>query len=283
MAVQIDRYGGPEVLVLREIPNPVPRPGEVLVKLAYSGINFMDIHTREGKYAHSRTYPQALPTTLGIEGSGVVELVGSEVSDLVPGDRVAYCLAWGSYAEFAAVPAARVVRLPDAISLEVAAATLFHGLTAHYLANDVGRLGPGISAAVLAASGGIGQILVQLGARAGAEIYAVTSSRQKATSAEARGAAKGILYDEGAFADAIRELTGGLGVDVVYDPVGKPTFRDSLRSARRKGLGCQLRKRRRLRPRHRSDRAWREWLSILDAPSPRRSPARCEHASRTGR
>jgi NADPH2:quinone reductase len=235
-AVQIDRYGGPGTSHLRDIPKPVPGPRDVLIKLACSGVNFMDIHTRQGKYATSRTYPQSLPTTLGIEGAGVIEQVGSEVADFKPGDRVAYCLVWGSYAEFASIPADRVVHVPDAIPLELAAASLFHGLTAHYLANDLGRLAPAVTCLVLAASGGIGQLLVQLGVRAGATVYAATSSEHKAAAVRRHKPDAVLLYDGGRFADAVRELTDGNGVDVVFDPIGKPTFRDSLRAARTKGL-----------------------------------------------
>jgi len=237
-AIQIDRYGGPEVLVRRELPIPEPGPGEVLIRLEYSGINFMDIHTREGKYAESRTYPQKMPTTLGIEGAGIVAKLGEGVSDFAEGDRVAYCISWGSYADYAVVPAWRVVKVPDALSLEVAAAAMFHGLTAHYLANDLGKFGPGVTALVHAASGGIGQMLVQLGKRAGATILAATSTEEKAEVARRCGAAHAFLYD--GFADKARALTGGKGVDVVFDPIGKATFRESLRSARIKGLIVQF-------------------------------------------
>jgi len=236
LAIQIDRYGGPEVLELRQIDKPTPGPDELLIKLAWSGVNFMDIHTRQGKYAQSRTYPQLLPTTLGIEGSGIVEATGRDVEGFKAGDRVAYCLAWGSYAEYATVPAHRVTFVPEELSLEIAAASLFHGLTAHYLACDLGQLAPGVSCLVHAASGGIGQLLVQLGVRAGATVYAVTSTGPKAAAARQRGATAALLYDDGRFADVVRDLTGGHGVDVVFDPVGKPTFRDSLRAARTKGL-----------------------------------------------
>jgi NADPH:quinone reductase len=130
-AIQIDRYGGPEVINLRELPVPSPGPGEVLIRLAYSGINFMDIHTRQGKYAASRTYPQKVPTTLGIEGAGNIEGVGSGVDDFRVGDKVAYCLSWGSYADYAIVAQWRVVHVPEQVPLELAAASMFHGLTAH--------------------------------------------------------------------------------------------------------------------------------------------------------
>jgi NADPH2:quinone reductase len=235
-AIQIERYGGPEVVVSRELPIPSPGPGEVLIRLAYSGINFMDIHTRQGKYAGSRTYPQSLPTTLGIEGAGTIEAMGGEVAGFQIGDRVSYCLSWGSYADFAVVAAWRVVQVPGELPLELAAASMFHGLTAHYLANDLGKLGPGVTCLVHSASGGIGQLLVQLGARLGATVYATTSTEAKAEVARKHGAAAVFLYEGGRFADRIREATEGRGVDVVFDPVGRPTFRDSLRATRIKGL-----------------------------------------------
>lgn len=237
-AIQIDRYGGPEVLTRRELPIPGPAHGEILIRLEYSGVNFMDIHTREGKYANSRTYPQKMPTTLGIEGAGTVAKLGEGVTDFAEGDRVAYCISWGSYADYAVVPAWRVVKVPDALSLEMAAAATFHGLTAHYLANDLGKFRPGVTALVHAASGGIGQMLVQLGKRAGASILATTSTMEKAEVASRCGAAHAFLYD--GFADKVRELTGGKGVDVVFDALGKATFRDSLRAVRTKGLIVQF-------------------------------------------
>jgi NADPH:quinone reductase len=235
-AIQIDRYGGPEVLVRRELAIPAPGPGEVLVRLKYSGINFMDIHTRQGKYAGSRTYPLSLPTTLGVEGAGNVAALGQGVEGFREGDPVAYCISWGSYADYAVVPAWRVVPVPDALPLDMAAAATFHGLTAHYLAADIGKLAPGVTCLVLSASGGIGQLLVQLGRRMGATVYAATSSQAKAAVARERGAAEAFLYENGKYADTVRELTNGRGVDVVFDPIGRPTFRDTLRATRTKGL-----------------------------------------------
>jgi NADPH2:quinone reductase len=235
-AIQINRYGGPEVLVHSELPVPHPGTGEVLIRIAYSGINFMDIHTRQGKYAQSSTYPQSLPTTLGIEGAGTIEGIGIGVSGFRVGDRVAYCLVWGSYADYAVVAAWRVVHVPEALSLELAAASMFHGLTAHYLAYDLGKLGPGVTCLVHAASGGIGQLLVQLGAHLGATVYATTSTEAKAQVARDRGANDVFLYGDGRFVDSVRAATGGRGVDVVFDAVGKPTLRDSMRAIRKKGL-----------------------------------------------
>lgn len=235
-SIQIDRYGGPEVLVHRDIAMPIAAAGEVLIRLTHAGINFMDIHTREGKYAQSQTYKVGLPTTLGMEGAGEIVTVGAGVTDCKPGDRVAYCIAWGSYAEYAVVPAWRVVKVPAALPLEMAAACVFHGFTAHYLAHDVGRLAPGVTCLIHAASGGIGQILIQLAKRLGATVYATTSSPAKAQVARERGADLAVLYENGGFADAIREATHGRGVDVVFDSVGKATLRDSFRATRKRGL-----------------------------------------------
>jgi NADPH2:quinone reductase len=234
--VQIDRYGGPEVVVRRELPIPEPKAGEVLVRVLRAGVNFMDVHTREGKYANSQTYAVSLPCTLGMEGAGEIVAVGADVIDLAVGDRVAWCIVWGSYAEYAAVPAWRCVKVPDALPLDMAAASLFHGITAHYLADDVGQLAPGRSCLIHAASGGIGQILVQLAKRAGARVFATTSSAEKAAVARACGADVALLYDDGRFADAVRAATGGQGVDVVFDPIGKATLRDSFRATRKRGL-----------------------------------------------
>lgn len=234
--IQIDRWGGLAAMTRRDIAVPVPPAGAILVRLRCAGINFMDIHTCEGKYADSRTYQVSLPCTLGMEGAGDVVAVGAGVDEPAIGDRVAWCIVWGSYAEYAVVPAWRAVRLPDALSYELAAAALFHGLTAHYLAHDVGALAPGRSCLVHAASGGIGQILVQLAKRAGARVFATTSSEEKAALARARGADVALCYDDGGFADAVRAANGGEGVDVVFDPIGKATLRDSFRAARKRGL-----------------------------------------------
>ncbi|MCB9958306.1 MAG: quinone oxidoreductase [Rhodospirillaceae bacterium] len=233
-AYQIDTYGDESVVVLRDVPVPEIAADEVLVRLHYAGINFMDIHTRQGKYRQSETYKVAVPTTLGMEGAGVIETVGAAVDGLQPGQRVAYCLSWGSYAEFAAVPAWRIVPLPDAITMPVAAASLFQGLTAHYLIHDVGRLGPASTCLVHAASGATAQIMIQMATALGATVLATTSTPEKAAVARARGAARVFAYEE--FADGARQATEGRGVDVVFDAIGAPTFRQSLRSLRKKGL-----------------------------------------------
>jgi NADPH:quinone reductase-like Zn-dependent oxidoreductase len=235
-AIIIERYGGPEVLQHRDIAIPEPGPGEVLVNVACAGINFMDIHTRQGKYADSRTYPVRLPCTLGMEGSGRVAALGPDVAQLALGDRVAWCIVWGSYAEYACIPAARLARLPDDISFELAAAAMFQGCTAHYLVVDVARLQAGSTCLVHAASGSIGQLLIQMAKRLGAHVFATASTQQKCAIAAARGADHTMLYGNGAFADVVRSATGGRGVDVVFDSLGKATLRDSMRSARVRGL-----------------------------------------------
>ncbi len=239
-AITIDRYGGPEVLQRRDIPVPEPGPQDVLVKVACAGINFMDIHTRQGKYASSKTYPVRLPCTLGMEGAGEIVKVGREVgravTRLARGDRVAWCISWGSYAEYACVPAARAAKLPDAISFEAAAAGIFQGSTAHYLVHDVARLAPGSTCLVHAASGSIGQILIQMAKRLGSTVFATASTSEKCDVARRLGADHAMLYDSGRFADAIRDATGGRGVDVVFDSVGRTTLRDSFRATRVRGL-----------------------------------------------
>ncbi|CAN5452568.1 quinone oxidoreductase [soil metagenome] len=236
-AITIEQYGGPEVVRLRDdAPMPVPAAGEVLVRVADAGINFMDIHTRQGKYRQSRTYPVRLPCTLGMEGAGKVVALGADVGHLAIGDRVAWCIAWGSYAEYAAIPAARAARLPDAVSYELAAASMFQGCTAHYLVEDVAQMREGSSCLVHAASGSIGQILIQMAKRRGATVFATASTADKLAIATQRGADHVMTYDDGGFADAIRAATGGRGVDVVFDSLGKSTLRDSFRAARTRGL-----------------------------------------------
>lgn len=235
-SIQIHRYGGPEVLQHLDVPVPVAAPGTLLVRMHHAGINFMDIHTRQGKYEKSRTYPVRLPCTLGMEGAGVVEAVGEGVTTHRVGDRVAWCIVWGSYAEYAVVPAWQAAKVPAAVPLDLAAVSVFQSFTAHYLVHDVGRLGPGKTCLVHAASGRIGQILIQLAKRSGARVLATTSSADKMALARSRGADAVFLYDNGRFADAAREATGGQGVDVVFDAVGKTTLRDSFRATRTRGL-----------------------------------------------
>ncbi|KQR74273.1 quinone oxidoreductase [Burkholderia sp. Leaf177] len=235
-AIGIEQYGGPEVLIRKDIEVPAPKEGEVLVKLRCAGINFMDVHTRQGKYKTSRTYPVRLPCTLGMEGAGDVMKLGAGVTSFELGDRVAWCISWGAYAEYAVVPAARLAHVPDSIGYDLAAAAIFQGSTAHYLIDDVGQIKAGSTCLIHAASGGIGQLLVQLAKRRGATVFATTSSDSKAEVARRHGADHVMLYDNGRFADRVREATGGKGVDVVYDAVGRTTLRDSFRATRVRGL-----------------------------------------------
>lgn len=235
-AIWIDRYGGPEVLRRDERPAPEPGPREVLVDVAFAGINFMDVHTRQGKYATSRTYPVRLPVTLGMEGAGTVRSIGPDVDRVAVGDRVAWCISWGSYADQAVVPVDRLAVVPDGVGLDLAAAAVFQGSTAHYLTHDVGRLTAGMTCLVHAASGGIGQLLVQFAKRLGTTVLVTTSSEEKAETARRHGADAVFGYDDGAFADAVRAATDGRGVDVVFDAVGQTTLRDSFRATRTRGL-----------------------------------------------
>ncbi len=234
-AITIDRYGGPEVARLRsDVPVPAPAPGEVLVQVVCAGVNFMDVHTRQGKYRDSRTYPPRAPCTLGMEGAGVVLALGEGVTHLAVGDRVAWCIAWGSYAQYACVPAWQAARIPEAIGFDLAAAAMFQGCTAHYLVHDVARLAPGHSCLVHAGSGSIGQLLIQMAKRLGATVFATASTPHKRAVAAQRGADRTLAYE--GFADAVRAATGGRGVDVVFDSLGKATLRESLRAARTRGL-----------------------------------------------
>lgn len=236
-AITLTQYGGPDVPQQRS-DAPVPRPGpdDVLVRVVCAGINFMDIHTRQGKYANSRTYPVRLPCTLGMEGAGEVVALGDRVRHLAVGDRVAWCIAWGSFAQYTCVPARQAARLPDAIGFDVAASAMFQGCTAHYLVNDVAQLTAGSTCLIHAASGSIGQILIQMAKRAGATVFTTASTPQKCSVATQRGADHAMPYNNGGFADAVRAATGGRGVDVVFDSLGMSTLRDSLRATRTRGL-----------------------------------------------
>lgn len=236
-AITIHEYGGPEVAHVRD-DIPIPRPGshEVQVRVANAGINFMDIHTRQGKYRNSRSYPLSLPCTLGMEGAGTVTALGAGVTHLRVGDRVAWCIAWGSFAEYVCVPAHLAACIPAHTPFELAAAAMFHGCTAHYLVEDVAHLGPGSTCLVHAGSGNIGQLLIQLAKARGAAVVATASTPEKRSIAEARGADLAIPYGDGSFADAARDFTAGRGVDVVFDSVGLATLRHSLRATRTRGL-----------------------------------------------
>ena len=234
-AVQIDAYGGPGNMVLREVPTPEPGPGEALVRLQYAGVNYTDVYNRNGLYAKSHTYANSPPFTLGREGGGVVERVGEDVCSVAAGERVAWCLALGSYAEAAVVPAWRLVTVPDGIGMPQATTLMLQGCTAHYLTHSLFRIEPGMRCLVHAAAGGVGQGLVALAKHLGAEVFATVGTDDKARIAAALGADHVILYRRENVAARVRDATGGRGVDVVYDSVGRATIEGSMRSLAPRG------------------------------------------------
>jgi NADPH:quinone reductase len=229
-AMQVSETGGPEVLRLAEVDVPQPGPGEVLVQVAAAGVNFVDTYQRSGGY------PVELPAVLGLEGAGSVIEVGPDVRGREVGDRVAWADALGSYAEQVVLAADRTVRIPDRVEIDVAAALMLQGMTAHYLSQSTHRLGREDTALVYAAAGGVGRLLVQLAKRRGARVLACTSTAAKAEQVRAAGADETILYRDVDLVAAVRELTGGAGVDVVYDSVGKDTFDASLDCLKPRGL-----------------------------------------------
>jgi len=226
------KAGGPEVFAYQEVPVPRPGPGRVLVRVAAVGVNFIDTYLRSG------VYPRQFPTILGGEGAGTVEELGEGVTGLAVGDRVAWADGnTGAYAEFDVVSADRLVAVPEGIELETAAAAMLQGMTAHYLVNSTWPLKAGETALVHAAAGGMGQALTQLAKAKGARVIGTTSSAEKERIARAAGADEVIRYTEVEdLAAEVRALTGGLGVDVVYDGVGASTFDASLASLRKRGL-----------------------------------------------
>ena len=228
-AIQVLKTGGPEVLTLVEIPNPKPKPNEAIVKISAVGVNFIDVYFREGRY------PSPLPFTDGQEAAGTVAEVGAGVKSLKPGDRVAYTGVLGSYAEYAAVPADRLVKVPDGITDQQAAAAMLQGMTAHYLIYSTYPLREGETALIHAAAGGVGLLLVQMSKHIGARVIATVGSAEKARLAREAGADDVILYNEQDFEEETRRLTGGKGVDVIYDGVGKSTFEKGLNVLRPRG------------------------------------------------
>lgn len=235
-AIAIAQFGGPDELRLVDTDPPAPGPGEVLVKIARAGVNFIDVYMRNGSYARSHTYKTPLPLVLGMEGAGTVVKTGPDVTGLAPGDTVAYCLTRGSYAEYAVVPAWKLARVPASVPLPVATTLMLQGCTAHYLTHSAFPLGPSHTCLVHAGAGGVGQILIQLAKFRGARVLATVGSKEKAEIAKARGADHCILYRETDFRENVMRLTDGAGVDVVYDSVGKDTIHRSIRSLRRRGL-----------------------------------------------
>ena len=235
-AVQIDAYGGPENMVLRDIATPEPGTGEALVRLEYAGVNYTDVYNRNGMYAKSSTYANSPPFTLGREGGGVVDSVGPDVHSVAPGDRVAWCLPPGSYAEAAVVPAWRLVNVPDSVEMPAATTLMLQGCTAHYLTHSLFRIESGMRCLVHAAAGGVGQFLVGLAKHLGAEVFATVGTEEKARIVGSLGADHVILYRREDFAARVRDATNGRGVDVVYDSVGRATIEGSMRSLARRGM-----------------------------------------------
>ncbi len=228
-AIRVSETGGPEVLTLEEIPTPEPGPGEAVVRVERAGVNFIDTYHRTGLYAKER------PFTPGVEGGGIVEAVADDVAHVAPGDRVAWCMTPGSYAEFAPVPAWKLVKVPDGVDIEVATTLMVQGMTAHYLVNSTYALGPEDVAVVHAAAGGVGLLLVQLAKAKGATVIGTCSTEEKAARVRDRGADHVIRYTETDFEPEVQRLTDG-GATVVYDSVGQATFRDSLKALRPRGM-----------------------------------------------
>ena len=229
-AIQVKQPGGPEVLELVDVPVPEPKANEAVVKLAASGVNFIDVYQREGRYK------VPLPFVLGQEGAGVVTTVGSNVTSLKAGDRVAWTGLLGGYAEYAAVPADRLVAIPAGVTDQQAAAAMLQGMTAHYLCHDTYPLKRGETALVHAAAGGVGVLLVQMAHNIGARVLATVSTEEKAKLAREAGADEIILYTKSDFEAETRRLTNGQGVHVVYDSVGKTTFEKGLNVLRPRGM-----------------------------------------------
>lgn len=228
-AIRVTETGGPEKLVYQEVETPEPKAGEALVKLAVAGVNFIDVYFRIGQY------PSPLPFTPGQEGAGVVAAVGPDVTTVKVGDRVAYTSVPGSYAEYAVVPAARLVPIPDGLDYKLATAAMLQGMTAHYLCHSTYPVQRGDTVLVHAAAGGVGLLLTQMAYRLGARVIGTVSTEHKAQLARDAGADEIILYTQTDFEQEVKRLTNGVGVAVVYDSVGKTTFDQSLNCLRPRG------------------------------------------------
>src|SRR5271156_3887069 len=229
-AIQVKQPGGPEAMELVDLPVPQAKANEAVVKLAASGVNFVDVYFREGRYK------APLPIILGQEGAGVVTAVGGEVRSVKAGDRVAWTAVHGSYAEYAAVPEDRLVSIPRGVSDQQAAAAMLQGMTAHYLSHSSYPMKKGETALVHAAAGGVGLLLVQMAHNLGARVIGTVSTDEKAKLARQAGADDVILYTQTDFEAETKQLTGGKGVDVVYDSVGKTTFEKGLNILRPRGM-----------------------------------------------
>ena len=231
-AVFIEQYGGLDALHYGDFTTPTaPGAGMVLVKIAYSGVNFIDTYHRVGLYKLP-----ALPAVIGSEASGTVEVLGEGVTGLAVGDRVAYAMTRGSYAEYAIVPAAMLVKVPQGVEMDTAAACMLQGMTAHYLTHSTFQLKKGETALVHAAAGGTGRLIVQMATKLGARVISTVGSEAKAELTKSDGASDAILYNQQDFVVEVKRLTDGRGVDVVYDSVGQTTFMKSLDCLAPRGL-----------------------------------------------
>jgi NADPH2:quinone reductase len=229
-AIRVHQFGGPEVLRYEEVPLPEPGKGEARVKIEAIGLNYIDVYQRTG------LYQQPLPFVGGREGAGVVDKVGPGVTEVKEGERVAYCMEPGAYAEYAVVPAWKLASVPPSLDNRSAAATMLQGMTAHYLTHSTYPLKRGEMALVHAAAGGVGLLLVQLAKRLGAIAFGTVSTEEKARLAREAGADEVILYTQRDFLSEVKRLTNSRGVDVVYDSVGQTTFAKSLECLRPRGL-----------------------------------------------
>ncbi len=227
--IVVETTGGPEQMKLVDAPKPVPGPKEAVVAVAFTGVNFLDVYFRTGLY---KADP---PIVLGSEASGTVESVGRDVTEIAPGDRVAYTMVRGSYAEYAAVPAAQLIKIPAEVDFATAAAVMLQGTTAHYLTHSTFPLKAGDSCLVHAAAGGTGGLVVQMAKHLGARVFGTVSTEDKARMVRDLGADEVILYTTQDFESEVKRLTNGRGVDVVYDSVGKTTFDKSLSVLRPRG------------------------------------------------
>ena len=229
-AIQITQTGGPEVLIPRDLPTPTPGPGEALIQIEACGVNFIDVYLREGRY------PAKLPFIPGQEAAGTVVALGPGVTGVEVGNRVAWCHVFGTYAQLAVAPARLLVRIPEGIGFQQAAAAMLQGMTAHYLAHSTYPIQAGDEVLIHAGAGGVGLLLIQMAKQLGARVFTTVSTDEKAALAREAGADEAILYSHEDFAAKVRELTGGKGVAVVYDSVGKTTFDASLTCLRPRGL-----------------------------------------------